>query len=82
MNSLSLISPIELTLLAVLIGFIAIASLDSHELNVIGNWLIGVGGLMIIASSQQDYLESLKENKLREELLAQQVKLLKDRCQK
>ncbi|MDD2504612.1 MAG: hypothetical protein PHG58_12345 [Clostridia bacterium] len=60
MKVLRFISPAGLTLLAVAVGFAAIASLDYDELDVIGNWLIGIGGLMVIAASQGDYIENLK----------------------
>lgn len=78
MNGLSSISPIGLTLLAVLIGFIAIASLDNNELNVIGNLLIGIGGLMIIAASQGEYLSSLEKGKSRKDMLEKKIDLLQN----
>lgn len=76
MKGLSSISPVELTILAVVIGFLAIFVLDNDELNVIGNWVIGIGGIMIIAASQGDYLEGLKNNDCRVENLKQQISLL------
>lgn len=76
MNVLRTISPAGLTLLAVLAGFAAIASLDYDELNVLGNWLIGVGGLMVIDATQGAYQESLNAAKSREDILKQQIELL------
>ena len=64
MNVLRTITPAGLTLLAVLIGFISIASMDNDELNVLGNWLIGIGGLMIIAASQGSFISILEERKI------------------
>lgn len=78
MKYLQCISPAGLTLLAVAAGFSAIAALDYDELNVLGNWLIGVGGLMIIAASQGDYLESLLAAKSREDMLKKQIELLRN----
>lgn len=78
MNGLSSISPAGLTLLAVLIGFILIASLDNDESNVLGNWLIGIGGLLIIASSQGDYISSLDKEKSRHNMLKKQIDLLRE----
>ncbi len=76
MNILSCISPTGLTLLAVAVSFIAIAALDSDELNVIGNLLIGIGGLMIIAASQEAYIAGLEQAESREEILKLKVDLL------
>ncbi len=76
MNILSCISPTGLTLLAVAVSFIAIAALDSDELNVIGNLLIGIGGLMIIAASQEAYIADLEQAESREEILKLKVDLL------
>lgn len=59
MNILKSITPTGLTLFAVFISFVAIASLDSDELDVIGNLLIGIGGLLIVASSQGEYLKTI-----------------------
>ncbi|MEN6313014.1 MAG: hypothetical protein ABFD25_02070 [Clostridiaceae bacterium] len=78
MKCLQCISPVGLTLLAVAAGFSAIAALDYDELNVLGNWLIGVGGLMIIAASQGDYLEGLEAAKSREDILRKQIELLRN----
>lgn len=58
MDCLKSVSPVELTVLAIAIGLLSIAVLDKGELNVIGNWLIGLGGIMIIAASQGEYLNS------------------------
>jgi len=67
MNGLNSVSPAGLTLLAVIVGFSAIASLNYDELNVFGNWLIGIGGLMVIAATQGDYIENIKGKRSQEE---------------
>ncbi len=77
MNCLSSISPLELTLLGILVGLIAIAELNTDELNVVGNWLIGVGGIMIIAASQGGYLSSLQQGRFKEDMLRKQMDLLR-----
>ncbi len=59
MKILSSFTPKGLTLFAVLVSFFAIASLNSDELDVIGNLLIGIGGLLIVASSQGEYLNTI-----------------------
>ena len=76
MNGLGSISPTGLTLLAVVISFIAIASLDSDELNVIGNLLIGIGGLLVISSSQSEFILGLEKERSREDMLNKQINLL------
>lgn len=58
------ITPKGLTLFAVLISFVAIAGLDSDELDVLGNLLIGIGGLLVVAASQGEYLDSIIRDKL------------------
>lgn len=76
MSLLKSISPSEFTILAIVIGLIAISLLDSDELDTIGNWLIGIGSLMVIASSQADYLNTLEEKRSREDNLRKQIELL------
>lgn len=78
MKCLQSISPAGLTLLAVAVGFSAIAVLDYDELNVLGNWLIGIGSLMVIAASQGDYLKGLQASKSREDILRKQIELLRN----
>jgi len=53
-------SPLSLTLISVVISLIFIICLDADELNVLGNVLIGIGGIMVIAAVQGDYLQSAK----------------------
>lgn len=52
------VSPLSLTLFSVLISLIFIISLDTDELNVLGNVLIGISGIMVIAAVQGEYLQS------------------------
>jgi len=59
MKVLESISPTGLTLLSIVIALILTASFDNDELDVIGNALIGIGGILIISSSQNNYLEGL-----------------------
>ena len=59
MKILTSVTPKGLTLIAVLLSFIAIATLDGDELDVIGNLLIGIGGLLVVCSSHEEYLSSM-----------------------
>jgi len=69
MKGLESISPIGLTLLSIVIALIIIVNFDSDELNVIGNTLIGIGGIMIITATQSDFLSGLSDDRLEEEFL-------------
>lgn len=73
MRGFESVSPIGLTVASIIIALIFIISFDSDELNVIGNALIGIGGIMIIAATQGAYLESLTENKYKKDLLEMQL---------
>lgn len=59
MKGLATISPIGLTLISIVIALVLTVSFDNDELDVIGNALIGIGGILIISSSQNNYLEGL-----------------------
>lgn len=59
MKGLATISPIGLTLISIVIALVLAVSFDNDELDVIGNALIGIGGILIISSSQNNYLEGL-----------------------
>lgn len=61
MNMLCPVSPIGLTVISSVIGLLFSASLDSEELDVLGNVLIGIGGIMVITAVQGEYLKGLKE---------------------
>jgi hypothetical protein len=74
MKGLESVSPIGLTLVSVIIAFVFIISFDSDELDVIGNALIGIGGILIIAATQEAYLESIKENEFQKGLLEMQLR--------
>ncbi len=76
MRCLSSISPFGLTLVSVLIGLIFVITLDSEELDVIGNALIGIGGIMVIASVQGDYLTAIEHEKQQKEDLNKQLDAL------
>jgi hypothetical protein len=63
MDGLASISPIGVTLISIIIALILAVSFDSDELDVIGNAFIGIGGILIISSSQNNYLEGLLGNR-------------------
>lgn len=69
MSGLKSISPIELFFLGIAISLLFVIELDFDELNVAGNFFIGIGGLMVIVASQGAYLKGIEDTKSREELL-------------
>jgi hypothetical protein len=79
MKGLESISPIGLTLLSIVIALIIIANFDSDELNVIGNTLIGIGGIMIITATQSDFINGISDKCFEEELLKAKLANLQKR---
>lgn len=73
MKGFESVSPIGLTIASIIIALIFVISFDSDYLNIIGNTLIGIGGIMIIAATQGAYLESLTENEYQKDLLEMQL---------
>lgn len=55
MDPIECLSPCELTLLSFLIAVSLSKGRDAGYLNVLGNLLIGIGGLVIIWASQAEY---------------------------
>lgn len=79
MKCLESISPIELTLLSIVVALIFVLSFDSDELDVLGNAFIGIGGIMIIAATQGDFLNGLSDDNFEQELLEAQLQNLRNR---
>lgn len=78
MNFLKCISPAELLALSIIIGLILIGVMDYDQMNVVGNFLIGVGGLLIIVASQGSYLAGLQDNQDQASALERQLSLLQE----
>ncbi len=62
MSNLQSINPDELVLIAFLLGITPIKSHNPDELNVLGNFLVAIGGIILTAAAQQQYLISQKQN--------------------
>ncbi len=75
-NGLCSISPIVLVILSVVISLIIIEFLNKDQLNVVGNLLIGIGGILIIDASYADYLTGLAADQAQREMLQKQLDLL------
>jgi hypothetical protein len=64
--------------LSIIIGLFLISILDYDQMNVVGNFLIGLGGLLIIVASQGSYLAGLQNTQGREAALEKQLSLLQE----
>ena len=62
MKKLEEYTPCELATLATVVGVIIAAKLNVNEQNVIGNFLVGVGQIILIIAAQGQNIESQEEN--------------------
>lgn len=62
MDPIECMNPCELTLLSFLIAVSLCKDRDAGYLNVLGNLLIGIGGLIIIWASQTEYRKQIDNN--------------------
>lgn len=79
MNSLNSISPAGLAVLSALVSVAFVFALDNESLDVLGNVFVGIGGIMLIASAQGDYLDEIGKIKQQKELLEKQLEALSKR---
>lgn len=79
MNMLYPVSPIGLAVISSVIGLLFSASLDSEELDVLGNVLIGIGGIMVIAAVQGEYLKGLKEKEEQKDFMEKLALVLREK---
>ncbi|MCW2278483.1 hypothetical protein [Heliophilum fasciatum] len=62
MSLLEGLSPKELVIIAALIAILIIDDLSADDLNVLGNFVVAVGGLLLTAAAQKSSQESAAEN--------------------
>lgn len=67
MKNLRSISPAGLAVLSALAGIVLVIVLDEDSLDAIGNVFVGIGGILLIAAAQNDYIEELGRMKLQNE---------------
>lgn len=79
MKGLCPISPIGLVLLSVAISLVFIEVFNKDELNVLGNLFIGIGGILIIDASYEDFLAGLNDDQIQREILQKQLDALNRR---
>lgn len=76
MESMKSISPAGLVILSALVGVLLVLILDEDSLDVIGNVFVGIGGILLIAAAQNDYLDALEKAKLQNEIIEKQMEYL------
>jgi len=86
MGSFDSTSPCELIIISALSALLISDDRDSGELNVLGNFVVSIGGLILTWAAQMQLLESSqstdnsKEDTTMEEIKAQ-IKSLQDKCE-
>ena len=73
MESMKSISPAGLAIVSALVGILLVLILDEDSLDVIGNVFVGIGGILLIAAAQNDYLDALEKAKLQNEIFEKQM---------
>lgn len=76
MKNLRSISPAGLAVLSALAGVVLVILLDEDSLDAIGNVFEGIGGILLIAAAQNDYIEELGRLKMQNEILDKQLEYL------
>lgn len=76
MESMKSISPAGLAIVSALVGVLLVLILDEDSLDVIGNVFVGIGGILLIAAAQNDYLDALEKAKLQNEIIEKQMEYL------
>lgn len=77
MNCFDSISPDALAVLASLVAIAISNGLNSSEINVLGNFVTAVGGVLLTIAAQQDYLSTQKDTEQDEKYIVEQIELLK-----
>jgi hypothetical protein len=81
-------SPEELTILSLLLAFSVSENNDADELNVLGNWIVAVGSLILTWAAQKQYLETAQETSQQKDAgtamedIKQQIKDLQEKYSK
>ncbi|QEY34360.1 hypothetical protein FL966_04415 [Caproiciproducens galactitolivorans] len=82
MENLTSLEPCELVILATVLAFLLSDNLDAGELNVLGNFIVAVGGLLLSWAAQLDQQEksSEKANGCDLDELKNQIRCLQEKC--
>ncbi|HEY8348333.1 MAG TPA: hypothetical protein PK767_06035 [Clostridiales bacterium] len=73
MKNLKSISPAGLAIVSALAGIVLVLILDEDSLDAVGNVFVGIGGILLIAAAQNDYLDELEKAKLQNEIIEKQL---------
>ena len=73
MKNLKSISPAGLAIVSALAGIVLVLILDEDSLDAVGNVFVGIGGILLIAAAQNDYLDALEKAKLQNEIFEKQM---------
>jgi len=71
------LSPQLLGILSSIIAIIVADNLDTSELNALGNFIMGIGQVILIIAAQEEILKSNKENEQDKQYITNQIELLK-----
>lgn len=76
MNVLDSIDPTELSVLSNVFAISIAKDRSSDEINVLGNFIVAVGGILLTIAAQQQSLESMQNKKTQIKDLKKQIKQL------
>ena len=75
-------SPQELVIFGVLVTFLLCDDLDAGNLDVLGNLVVAIGGLILTWAAQKHFLEEAKSANKSMSLqeISNQIQILQDQC--
>ena len=77
--NLTMISPFQLVIIGTILTFIISDDRDSGELNVLGNFIVAVGGLILTVAAQEEFLKTKAEEKVTKEEIKKQIDELQNK---
>jgi hypothetical protein len=76
MDFINSISPTELSILANVVALALAEDKTTDEINVLGNFIVGVGGLLLTIAAQQQSLQAIQDKQQQLQDLKKQIKQL------
>ncbi|MFL0197514.1 hypothetical protein ACJDU8_18380 [Clostridium sp. WILCCON 0269] len=74
MLSLNSLDPNQLAVISTFIAIVLSKDKDTDEINVLGNFIVAIGGTMLTIAAQQERLKSLQDKKDQIHDLKKQIK--------
>lgn len=68
-NLIFSLPPKQLTLVAVLLGFLLLDDLSANEQNTLGNFLMLIGQVLETSATQMQYLQGLQSNNMNSQII-------------